>query len=63
MSRGVRDDIETLRAREVASLKRVRGELKSLGKHMDSWESEEHSTVTIRFMRQWIARMNEVSKP
>ena len=43
-------------------VKRVRGELKSFGKHMDSWESEGHTTVTIRFMRQWIARIDAIVK-
>ena len=44
-------------------VKRIRGELKSLGKHLDSWESEGHTTATIRFLRFWIAdRSDELGK-
>ncbi len=39
----------------------VRGELKTLKKNLDSWESEQHTTVTIRFLRQWIARAESAS--
>jgi len=38
-------------------LKRIRGELKTLGKNLDSWESQEHTTVTIRHLRSWLARV------
>lgn len=48
---------------EARKVKRIRGELKSLGKHLDSWESQGHATVTIRFLRFWIAdRTAELSK-
>jgi hypothetical protein len=40
---------------EAHKVKRFRGELKSLGKHLDSWESQGHTTATIRFLRGWIA--------
>jgi hypothetical protein len=39
------------------NLKLVRGELKSFGKNLDSWESQGHSTVTIRHMRQLLVRL------
>jgi len=51
-------EADPVKAAQAHRLKRVRGELKSLGKHLDSWESETHTTVTIRFMRQWIARLD-----
>lgn len=48
---------------DAQKVKRIRGELKSLTKHLDSWESQEHATVTIRFLRQWIeARTNELKQ-
>ena len=40
-------------------LKRLLGELKSLGKHLDSWESQAHTTVTIRYLRSWLAKLEE----
>jgi len=43
-------------------VKRFRGELRSLSKHLDSWTSEGHTTVTIRYLRNWVkARTEEVS--
>ena len=46
---------------EAHKLKSVRGELKSLGRNLDSWESEGHTTATIRFLRQWISRATKAA--
>lgn len=43
---------------EAPQLKRVRGELKSIGKNLDSWESQEHATVTIKYVRRCLRSLN-----
>lgn len=49
--------IETAKA-NAHRIKSLRGELKTLSKNLDWWSSDGHSTVTIRFLRQWITRAN-----
>lgn len=41
-------------AKTPPALKRISGELRALRKHLDSWQSQEHSTVTITYLRAWV---------
>ena len=43
---------------EAPDLKRVRGELKTIGKNLDSWESQDHTSVTIRDVRRCLQSLN-----
>ena len=43
---------------ERADLKRLRGELKTIGKNLDSWESQDHTNVTIRYVRRCLQSLN-----
>lgn len=49
------DRLEAELAQAKADLKFLRGERKSLRKHIASWESQGHTTVTLTFLKRYLA--------